>query len=251
MAIIIKGKTLIGRFDPTLISGLQLWLDASDPSTLFQNSDGTIAASLDGDPVGYWRDKSGTGRNAKQNDGSMKPLLKIGSRTSIQFNSVNAYLYLLNIPLTKTSVFAVVDSPYDYTQQILIQWGGASSNNQVHMWIRSSRYACYFGNADGTSNELVQSSNKNSNPIIISAIYDNIGKLTINGSLNDSKSFQGAMPNGTSYMGLGVKLDSTGVATNPSYFGGKMYEILVYDNATSDTNVSMITNYLNTKWSIY
>lgn len=238
-------------FTPASISGLQLWLDASDSGTLFQNSNGTTAATADGDPVGYWGDKSGNGRHAKQNDGARKTSLKIDSRRSVQFNGTNAYLYLLNMPLTKTSVFAVVDSPYDYTQQIIIQWGGSNSDNQIHFWIRSSRYACYFGNANGTSNELVQSTNKNSSPIVMSSIYDTTGKLTINNTLNDSKTFQGTMPSGTSYMGLGVKLDSAGNTSAPSYFGGKMYEILIYENSVSDTNVATITNYLNTKWSIY
>ena len=47
-------------FTPASISGLQLWLDASDSGTLFQNSNGTTAAAADGDPVGYWVIKAGT-----------------------------------------------------------------------------------------------------------------------------------------------------------------------------------------------
>ncbi len=44
------------------ITGLALWLDASDAATLFQASDGTTPATANDDPVGYWGDKSGNGR---------------------------------------------------------------------------------------------------------------------------------------------------------------------------------------------
>lgn len=39
-----------------------VWLDASDLSTLFQNVAGSTAVTSDDDPVRYWADKSGNGR---------------------------------------------------------------------------------------------------------------------------------------------------------------------------------------------
>jgi hypothetical protein len=50
------------RFDPRQISGLGLWLDASDASTI------TIATG-----VSQWNDKSGNGRNFSQGTGSFQP----------------------------------------------------------------------------------------------------------------------------------------------------------------------------------
>ena len=67
---------------PLSIPGLQLWLDASDSSTLFQNSDGTTVATADGDPVGRWADKSGNGRHATQTDGTKKPFKKLAVKNS-------------------------------------------------------------------------------------------------------------------------------------------------------------------------
>ena len=52
-----------------------VWLDVSDVSSLFQNSDGTVAAVV-GQPVGYVGDKSGNGNNAIQATSARRPVLR-------------------------------------------------------------------------------------------------------------------------------------------------------------------------------
>jgi len=96
---------------PNQISGLQLWLDASDTSTLKQNSDGTGTVSSDNDPVGYWGDKSGNGNNATQSTPSLQaiyhPLVKNG-KSAIRFDGVGDFF---NLPsLTYRTVFVVAKS---------------------------------------------------------------------------------------------------------------------------------------------
>ena len=44
-------------------SSLAMWLDASDASTIYQDTAGTIATDSWGQPVSYWRDKSGKGNH--------------------------------------------------------------------------------------------------------------------------------------------------------------------------------------------
>ena len=50
-------------FSPASIGGLQLWLDASDASTLFTDSAGTTAATADGGVVGVRRRTTDSGRS--------------------------------------------------------------------------------------------------------------------------------------------------------------------------------------------
>lgn len=45
-------------FDPLSVSGLKAWFDATDATTLFSDSGGTVLAGID-DNVLYWADKSG------------------------------------------------------------------------------------------------------------------------------------------------------------------------------------------------
>lgn len=59
-------------FLPSDIIDLQLWLDANDPATLFQDAAKTISAG-DGDVVGAWADKSGNGNDVVQTTTSKKP----------------------------------------------------------------------------------------------------------------------------------------------------------------------------------
>jgi len=48
-------------FVPSDISDLQIWLDASSTSYLFQDAAKTTAVTTNGDPVGCWADRSGNG----------------------------------------------------------------------------------------------------------------------------------------------------------------------------------------------
>lgn len=64
-------------FSPDSLPGLQLWLDATDASTLKQNSGGTGAVSADGDPVGYWLDKSANARQLIQATSSRRGTYRV------------------------------------------------------------------------------------------------------------------------------------------------------------------------------
>lgn len=101
-------------FSPKSISGLALWLDASDASTLFQNSDGTVPATATSDPVGYWGDKSGNGRHAVQATTGNRPLVGAvvaNGRRGVNFGTTNNSQKLSWVPASGTQdwqeVFAV------------------------------------------------------------------------------------------------------------------------------------------------
>jgi hypothetical protein len=97
------GKTILGEvasapvFTPTSISGLQLWLDASDSSTLFNATAGGSLVTTDGSAVARWADKSGNNRHATQATANARPLLRTGgnginSKTVLSFDGSNDFL---------------------------------------------------------------------------------------------------------------------------------------------------------------
>jgi len=51
-------------FRPNYITGLNLWLDASDLTTLFQDKPGTAPVTATGQSVNLWKDKSSSSNNA-------------------------------------------------------------------------------------------------------------------------------------------------------------------------------------------
>jgi hypothetical protein len=80
-----------GGWSPKLLgASLVLWLDAGDPSTLFQDTGFTVPTVNDGDPVGGWKDKSGAGNHATQATAGQRPLLKfVSGRRRIRFDNVD------------------------------------------------------------------------------------------------------------------------------------------------------------------
>ncbi len=79
-------------FLPTDVDGLQLWLDANDASTLFQDAAKTIPAG-NGDVVGAWADKSGLGNDATQTTTAAKPtLVNTDGFPALEFDGTDDYL---------------------------------------------------------------------------------------------------------------------------------------------------------------
>jgi hypothetical protein len=68
----LNNKSLQALNSPLEISGCQLWMDGADSSTVFQNSNGTTP-STNNTNVGYWADKSGNNRNFTQSSSGFAP----------------------------------------------------------------------------------------------------------------------------------------------------------------------------------
>ena len=102
-------------FVPTALTGLQLWLDSSDPSTLLQTG-GVVTA---------WNDKSGLGNNA----------VPYGSPTvnsGVVFNGSSQYFSLPNgaLPLSDYSYYAVSKFTGD---SVIVNGGSKDISGQ--MWV--------------------------------------------------------------------------------------------------------------------
>ncbi len=69
------------------------WYDASDLTTLWENSDLTTQVTADGDPVGAWEDKSGNGHTLLQATSANRPLYKTsGGLHWVEFDQVNDHM---------------------------------------------------------------------------------------------------------------------------------------------------------------
>ncbi len=98
-------------FEPEDIIGMTLWLDSSDTTTLFTDTGCTTAATVNGDAIACWQDKSGNNLNATQATLSRRPLLAVGAQ-----NSLNAVEFIddnqhnLDVPSTSWG-----DGTHDFT----------------------------------------------------------------------------------------------------------------------------------------
>ena len=79
---------------PRRFGNLELWFDASSVGLMAQNSNGTTAVAANDDPVGFWRDKSGNERHARQTINNNRPALKLADkngRPGLDFDGSNDF----------------------------------------------------------------------------------------------------------------------------------------------------------------
>lgn len=75
-----------GDWNPSYIPGINIWLSASDTTTLFTDA-GVTNVSGDGQSIQQWNDKSGNAKNVTQATAGLRPLYKTGSGAPyIQFD---------------------------------------------------------------------------------------------------------------------------------------------------------------------
>jgi hypothetical protein len=242
-------------FSPASISGLQLWLDASDASTLFQNSNGTTAASTDGDPVGYWGDKSPNINNTIQADGTKKPLLKLATqngKNSVRFDGINDNLKALTGGANSNYTLFVVNKKLNATaaNYMLFSMGEEVNGRRRSLW----HYPYFSDGYIAFNGQNADYSNTNVNLKFVQNVA-NIAQLQRNGqSISLAKNGNSYVTGTASATLVTYTATSIFVGTNNGQteaYNGDYYEILYYNVLVSDSDRALILSYLNTKWGVY
>ncbi|NDD85372.1 hypothetical protein EBZ38_14010, partial [bacterium] len=83
----VKNNTFLFNqyFNPKDISGLILWLDANDSSTLYDSTTGGSIVSSDG-IVKRWEDKSGNNYHATAENGPQRKINQLNNKDTLYFN---------------------------------------------------------------------------------------------------------------------------------------------------------------------
>lgn len=267
----VSGFRLPGNaFTPLKISGLKWWLDADDASTLLQASGGAAAAA-DGDPVGYWGDKSGNGYNPVQASGTNKPSLKTGIKNGknvVRFDGVNDSMPISGSASTlkflhsaDSTVFVVYSfSSLTSNPVIFDSCDGSSSGigtlliatstGSVGMRAARTGGSYCFANASATSHIAAGSwyvtsfKNNPSNATVANRSYG----YKNGGSAFNNNSETGALSTADSSYDLRIGRTAN---TAGNFASIDIAEIIAYDSALSDANRALVDNYLNNKWGIY
>ena len=258
---------------PTHITGLQLWLDASDASTLYDATSGGSLVAADGS-VARWEDKSGNGRHATQGTSGSRPLRKTaiqGGKDVLRFDGSNDSLSISGsasamkfLHSADSTVFMVLSRPAGGYQPLIgtgdtgtatvgFNWyladGSSNSDKLTVMVIRG---------VSGT-NVLLQSSANGFLPSGFSVIghickptnatAGNRSSIRRNGgSAVEGNASTSAVSTANSSFDLKIAADN--------YSGGETFsafdcsEIIIYDSALNDTDRAAVENYLLAKWGI-
>ena len=237
---------------PTEFSGLQVWLDASDTTRLFQLSGGTTAVAANLDPVGYWGDKSGNARHFTNIGGSAttRPTW-VSSLSTVRFDGSNDYLSsFFNITYTAQTVFMVVtqrtyvSNVRVYTQ---VSSGGAddaATGYFIPCRVRGTAAAPTFGSAGAGAAErsAVPARSLSNFDVFTSWVSSTSGVNFINGS---SGGYYGISLNySVTLSRIGTAVTNTG-----GYFNGDISEVIVYNRALTNLERADVEYYLTRKWN--
>jgi len=243
---------------PASVTGLQLWYDASDNGTLFQDSAGTIAVTADGDPVGYWGDKSGNVRHVVQATPGRRPLYKTSGidtgKTGILFDDIDDALARAGLGLSGGQTVAIVyriesiPSASEFDSALLysdgttcshLLLGGSGTGYQLTTWrfaYTTSAASVGIANAHSTSKRRLlirYDGGTNTLPASYDALLDGAGATVVASATLTVSPSQAV---------LGTRADG---AFPPAL---NLAEILVYNSRLSDGDRTSLEAYLAAKW---
>jgi hypothetical protein len=256
------------------ISGLQLWLDASDASTLYDATSGGSLVVADGG-VARWEDKSGNVRHMTQGTAGSRPLRKTaiqGGKDVLRFDGSDDSLSVPNstetfkfLHSTDSTVFVVFQRPTAGNYRPVLNTYDTSSVN--------IGFALYVANGSEINDRVValianginssEVSNNNSGNGFLSdgfSVLSVISKPT-NGTVSTRSSLRsnggpaatnntntGTISTSNSTYGLTICRDQ--YAPSQTFTGTDIAEIIIYNTALSDTDRTAIESYLMAKWGI-
>jgi hypothetical protein len=243
--IVLIPYNLYTNYNPLTATGSTciLWLDASDPTTLFSDPAGTTLATVNG-TVGYWRDKSSSGFNCTQTTLAYRPTYVAAAkngRSILSFNGLTNFLNMPQFTAVPLTIFFVAQGTVFLTNTFFLSLGNAGST----IMMRMLHIPEYYG-VDGPG-MLISTTNADTNW--------HLWSLTIS-STTVTFYFDGVLI-GNSVMNLGSAYT---FATNTigawnQQVGSKattlrIPEILFYSAVLGTSQQKQVESYLTEKWAL-
>lgn len=237
-------------FDPRAVSGMEMWFDASDASTI----------SLDVGVRG-WSDKSGNGRHAQQTASNSQPALTQNAQAgkpALTFDGHNDSLYIPVVDVAAWTIFIVCNRTASVTNASLLQLARASFGTET---------ALIALNNDSTIGPILVGSGSTG-----SHKYGKGGSLSVGtprvltarwaGGGTDGATNYSAWDNGATvtladsaarpqYSGTGSRIGASWLSGNlQAFYRGQIAEIIVYSTALSTAERESIERWLTRKWGL-
>lgn len=225
-----------GGILPYSISGLQLWLDAADTSTIIESSGS----------VSQWNDKSGNGNNATQGSGSNQPTtgtVTQNGKNVIDFDG-NDYLILpsalYSIPNGDHTIFFI--SKQDAMSAERLISAAASGTTRHSAEYTAAGNIVYFNNA--SFNNVQASINETAFNVIGFGKSGTTQFIQIN---NGTAVTDNA---GTNISGIDLYYIAVNQLASSGFLDGNIAEIIIYNRALSAAEKILVYQYLGAKWGI-
>ena len=220
-----------GLFLPTSISGLKLWLDASDASTITQS----------GGSVSQWNDKSGNANHATQATGANQPLTgtdTVNGKNAITFNGTSAFMMLTNaISSGNKTIFFVMRGDSTASTVTLIGSDAPSGTNTTgYLYLTQSgsantEYYRGFSSLSTYKNGTLQAYTTRGGAF--TGLYNDTANIVTSVGVASISVFKYICGGAFSYYHKGLGL-----------------EVIAYDSILSTTQLNKVGQYLSSKWGI-
>lgn len=232
-------QLLTPRFVPTQLSNLRNWYEP-DPTVWFQSSGGSGAVGSDGDPLGYWGDKSGNARHLTQSTS--------GARPSVYFDALNGYpvVRFAGSHWLTTSTWSAESQPLtafavarctDNTAQRQIFDGHTTGGSRITLFYQTSnRLTLYAGTAVNYTVGDVSAF------ALVAAMFN-----TTSSVLSVDRICTNGAGGGNTFSGMHVGSNHNG---NNEFLIGDIAEILVYGRLLTYAEIAMVENYLIQKYGL-
>ena len=242
-----------GKKDPTLpyTTGLTLWMDGADISTMYQLSGETNPVTADSDPVGMWVDKSVNAREATQLlDGVFRPTYQTdiqNGRSAVYANGSQWIFWVGQVVAAPTSqtVFLAMLNPVDESSAAVYCDSQTSSDRIAlisNTTTASPTHSVYDGISGGAT-ILTNIAKVSPGAVQIMLRRDNTSlEAYLNGVIQDSATIASSSKN--SQVMLFVQHGGL------SKFTGYILEVLVYEHALATADRESVDAYLADKWGL-
>jgi hypothetical protein len=260
-------------FLPSNVTGLQLWLDASDAETLYDATSGGSLVAADG-AVARWEDKSGNGRHATQGTSANRPLRKSaiqGGKDVLRFDGSNDTLSISGsassmkfLHSADNTVFLVLSRPSGGYQPLIGTGDGGTASIGFNWYLAdgsgsSDKLTVMVIRGVSATNVLLQSTANGFLPSGFSVI-SHVAKPADGTASNRSairRNGDAAVTGNASTSAVStanstfdLKIAGDNFSGGETFAGFDCSEIIVYDSALSDANREAVENYLLAKWGI-
>lgn len=234
---------------PLTISGLQLWLDASDTSTLYDATAGGNLVTTDGSAVARWQDKSGNNRHAIQATVNNRPTrngsaLFFNGSTSF-FDSINNFS--LNMGKGSNGTFVVMTSGNGRSIISNERTSTLTGNGMVEVGSNKLRYIANTTNGLPYEYSLTSNASLSANRMnfcAVSYIAPNTtgtlsGVLCVNGALQTLTNNSYTVAGSTTYNTLEIGRYRNFIYFT-DYFTGSISKILYYNRNLTQAEISSL-----------
>ena len=237
---------------PSTIAGLQLWLDAADPATLYDATSGGSLVAADGS-VRRWEDKSGNARHASElTYGPTRKTSQQNGYSALLFNGSSTFLAGSSTPSTGNvrTAFAITKS------------ANTSGNDLFQIGVRDSASfkAFTLRQSYGSPNSLISSDlvannvNVNGEQLTINQYHVSCWRQTSSTRAvrywhNGTEKTVTGTPDSLS-VGAGYFVGKARNTTDLGFWNGYIAEVIIYDVELSDADRTTVESYLRAKWAV-